>query len=119
MVTWSKFRTEEPQILDATVHNLVATANWHPGYAPLASSFHIITLIYNALSPPDNKYQHAQRAIQETENLETTTYFRISSDSQKYVKVTVVVTKLQNVHQGAFGVRNMLKDTILAGIVEG
>jgi hypothetical protein len=31
-----KFHTEDPQILLATVENLVATATWRPGFAPLS-----------------------------------------------------------------------------------
>ena len=32
-VTCSKVHTEDPQILGATVHNVVATANWRPAFA--------------------------------------------------------------------------------------
>jgi len=35
MVTYSKFRTEDPQVSGATVHNSVATANWRPIFANL------------------------------------------------------------------------------------
>ena len=31
-VTWSKFHIEDPQILGATVQNLVARATWCPGF---------------------------------------------------------------------------------------
>jgi hypothetical protein len=31
-VTWSKFHSEEPQILGAMVQNLVAWATWHQGF---------------------------------------------------------------------------------------
>ena len=30
-VTWSKFHTENQQILDATTENLVTAVTWHPG----------------------------------------------------------------------------------------
>jgi hypothetical protein len=32
IVTLSKFHTEDPHTLGATVHNLIATATWHPGF---------------------------------------------------------------------------------------
>jgi hypothetical protein len=31
-VAWSKFHTEDPEILGATMLNLVAQATWHPGF---------------------------------------------------------------------------------------
>jgi hypothetical protein len=36
-VTWSKFHTDDPQILGATVQNLVVRATWRPGFVLLAS----------------------------------------------------------------------------------
>ena len=40
MVTGSMFNTEGPQILGATIYNLLALANWRPGFVhPWAIDF--------------------------------------------------------------------------------
>ena len=35
MATYSNFHTDDPQVSGATVHNLVATANWRPKFAKI------------------------------------------------------------------------------------
>jgi hypothetical protein len=49
-VTWCKFRTEDPQILGATVQNVVATVSLRPGFVhPCWSSWVRITTKHRAL----------------------------------------------------------------------